>query len=768
VPCFNSNYLHTTGIYVPSTSYYNMKNFHIVTVIMVMFTTSFQAQINVFETPSPGVSIIPQRTYSQSEGQKFNKAEYFSHPDFGKLTFDAPYDKHVVEDLSKRKPDERYYTDLDNPTYFYIQKSSNPINFYENGVLRAIDPTLYPAGNGSYTSGAQPCPTALNTLQKSTSITFGSETFSFNNYSLRVTHNDNSTTSHEANWSNIAIGNNGAYVTDVFPGIDMLIRFREAEVESDFIIRENLNVKRLEFTDHLQIPANLNGFIFEDQEIPGAGMLIFDNIYNGDTEIKFDQARCHDASENKHSWVAPYTFTGNLLTILCDSAILNDPLMVYPIVVDPVVTAVGPIASGANIIGSLRSPANCAHTINVTFPGGSTPWDVSAGWALTTNYCYGSSGFGFYDDCWNSEAQIWITTACGGVSPVGGPGTIWTCLGCNYYGTWNPTLPFSGSGSQSLAQCFTPSCANQTLGFTIHSNRSYCATYGAYDACNYATSICNRMQSWNVTVQGRTAETLVNTATGNGSQFIPSASCFGTALLNPAALYGVSPYTYNWSTGATTSTINVTNVSGTTTCIVTDACGTARTASFTVTCPLAIELESFEAIGKENESLLKWTTSFEKDNDYFALMRAGSNGSFSEIGRIKSQGNSEQQQFYQFTDTKPLPGINYYQLNIIDINGEITQSDVRLIDHEMPANHLSILPNPNNGTFELGYKVLQKGTYQVTIISALGKTAYDKSYLLEKGNQAIKISTTNLEPGMYVVKISNGISEISEKMMVSH
>lgn len=726
-----------------------------------------QAQISVFEPMSADIDFINPRGYSTENGKKYNSESVYSHPDFGKLTFDAPYGKSVVENISKRTHDSRYYVDLNDPTFFYIQQSSKPINLFQNGIWRAIDPTLHAVSLQVYQSGVQPCPTKLDLGNKKTSIQLGTSEFKFNHYSLKMVHNDNSVTTHQANWSQVVVGNEGAYITDVFPGIDMKIVFAEGSIESDFIIRENLHVKKLVFIDQLEIPAHLNGFIYTNETVQN-GPVIFENIHTGEAEIKFDRARCHDASENKRSWINPYTLNGNSLEILCDSARLNNTSMVYPITIDPLVTVVGPIASAANIMGSRLSPASCTNTINVTYPGGTTPWDVSAFWNIYTDFCADDLlDYGIYIDCYRSEAQVWITSGCGGISPVGAPGTIWTCVGCNSRGTWNPTLPFASSGTQSLAQCYPASCSNQTRSFTINSNRSYCTSFYGYDLCNYANSYCNSMISWSVTVQGRTTETLANTATGNGSATYAAPTCAsGTTLLNPAAQYGVPGYTYLWSTGATSSTLTVPNGPTNYTCQVTDACGTVRTATFTITCPLAVNLSSFEVANSGAEVAINWASSFEKENHHFAILRAGSDLKFEEIGQVLSQGDSENAQFYSFVDRNALEGISYYQLATLDINNQMKLSDIRSIERKGSSKAISVSPNPNNGNFTLSVAIPENGAYTISIASIDGKVVYQQVNAFEKGNQVVPFNKLSLSKGAYVVRVQKGKFTLEEKLVV--
>ncbi|AEA43399.1 T9SS type A sorting domain-containing protein [Fluviicola taffensis] len=739
-------------------------------IAALLISLQLSAQVNIFEPMSPQIGFLTPRTYSQEVGQKFNNEAFFMHPDFGKLSFAAPYGKNVVEDISKRTYDSRYYIDLDNPTFFYIEKSSKAINLYKNGLWHAIDPTLHAASPQLYQSGVQACPTTLDLGNKKTSIALGDAVFSFNNYSLKVVHNDNSITIHQADWSHRSIGNEGTYITNVFPGIDMKIVFAEGSIESDFIIRENLHVKKLIFIDQLQIPTHLNGFIYTN-EILQNGPVIFENIHTGEAEIKISSAKCHDASESRNSWLNPYTLSGNNLEILCDSAQLNDPNKIYPITIDPLVTVVGPIASASNLMGSLPAPASCSNTLNVTFPGGTTPWDVSAFWNIQANLCTDEYlDFGIFIDCYLSEAQVWITSSCGGISPIGAPGIIWTCVGCDYPGTWNPTLPFNSSGTNSLAQCYAPSCSNQNMAFTIQSNRSYCSNFYGYDNCNFSTNSCNFMNNWSVTVQGRNAETLANTASGNGSSTIAAATCAsGTALLNPTAQYGVPGYTYAWSTGASSSTITVPNGPTTYTCQVTDACGTVRTATFIITCPLAINLKSFEVAHSGNDIAVNWTTGSEKENQHFKILRAGNDLIFEEIGQVPSQGDSETPQNYSFMDRNPLNGINYYQLASVDINSQMTLSDIRSIDQKSSSKEISISPNPSTGNFTLSVIIPESGDYSISIASAEGKLISQQITNLTKGPQAIPYSKLNLQKGTYLIRLqttTGGKFSLEEKLVV--
>ena len=646
---------------------------------------------------------IEHRTYSEEAGKKYNPKEYHQHPDFGILPADAPQDKNVVEDLSKRTADERYFIDLDRPTTCYLYKSSKPVNFYQNGNLVAIDPSLRSLGDGVYKASKQPVPTELNTATQRSSVYWGENIFSFNHFKLRIIHNDNTETLHRADWTDLALSGKECYIRNVFPGIDLRMQYKEASVKSDFIIKQNPGVKRLYFIDELELSSSLEALL--EKEINGFGaektQLL---VYNKTTHQKFAEiqsARTHDSSGKKQGWLNPYTLSGKELSILCDSMILNDPQTVYPVVVDPLVTASA--TNGTTYTaGTMLSPAFCNNTIIVTIAAGVKPVDASASWSINSNWCFGFyTGHGtLSDDCWQSEAQVWVTSPCGSGRSPSGTG-IWNCPSCNSIGNWNSSFAFGANGAQSLVQCNNASCSNQNLNFTINTSRTNCTSYSNYDGCTpVSRSYCQTLDNWSITVQGRTMETLSNTTTGNGN-LSTMVTCNSSFVMNATPQYGVTPYTYSWNTGGTAATKSITpTVMGVTenhTVTVTDACGTSRTADFVITndCILPVELVAFSGQKQNNTILLDWNTASEINSDYFLIERSADGLSFISIATLKAAGNSDVANRYQFSDTTAEENtIWYYRLKQVDFDGTSYYSRTIAVQTKSYFSGIECMPNP--------------------------------------------------------------------------
>lgn len=167
---------------------------------------------------------------------------------------------------------------------------------------------------------------------------------------------------------------------------------------------------------------------------------------------------------------------------------------------------------------------------------------------------------------------------------------------------------------------------------------------------------------------------------------------------------------------------------------------------------LPVVWEDFQAILTPQQTVeLRWITSFEANTSHFELQRSADGFSFSSIGTVSAQGNSTQENRYQYTDTKPLSGRSYYRLLTHDFDGSTQISPMRTIDNRINTPRVVVSPNP----------VASGQAFQVTIDS----DAQFDFYLFNSSGHRIFISsiqgtsqipTEGWSPGIYAYRISNG------------
>ena len=88
--------------------------------------------------------------------------------------------------------------------------------------------------------------------------------------------------------------------------------------------------------------------------------------------------------------------------------------------------------------------------------------------------------------------------------------------------------------------------------------------------------------------------------------------------------------------------------------------------------PLPVELLFFKGSSENGGIALEWSTASELNNSHFILSRFGEDGVSKEIASVAGEGNSSSVMNYEWLDSEPLDGLNYYQLTQVDFDGTAT------------------------------------------------------------------------------------------------
>lgn len=110
--------------------------------------------------------------------------------------------------------------------------------------------------------------------------------------------------------------------------------------------------------------------------------------------------------------------------------------------------------------------------------------------------------------------------------------------------------------------------------------------------------------------------------------------------------------------------------------------------------PLPVTLLSFTAKPGGDRVQLAWSTTSEYNADRFVVERSPDLNEYTTVGEVAAKGTTDQQQYYGLTDLTPQPGINYYRLQQVDVNG--TQQRFKpiavLVQTDGPV--IAVYPNP--------------------------------------------------------------------------
>ena len=189
--------------------------------------------------------------------------------------------------------------------------------------------------------------------------------------------------------------------------------------------------------------------------------------------------------------------------------------------------------------------------------------------------------------------------------------------------------------------------------------------------------------------------------------------------------------------------------------------------------PLPVELTSFNISLAGSSVLLRWRTETEVNNYGFEIERASSSATlvkeWKNVGFIKGSGNSSTFVDYSFTDKPAMPGIYYYRLKQIDLNGNLEYSSIVSIEiyapnqYSLNQNH----PNPFNPTTQISYCLPTDGFVTLKVFDIMGSELVSLiNENLKAGSYTATFDASKYASGIYICRISAGNYSSSIKMIL--
>ncbi len=176
---------------------------------------------------------------------------------------------------------------------------------------------------------------------------------------------------------------------------------------------------------------------------------------------------------------------------------------------------------------------------------------------------------------------------------------------------------------------------------------------------------------------------------------------------------------------------------------------------------LPVKLVYFIGEKEANSVKLYWQTATEISSSHFIIERSSDGVHFETIGQVSAAGNSTEVLNYEFADSKPYSGNNYYRLRQFDYDG---------------ANELfhTIAVNFNNGLAQLQFKASPTlvdenaafsfnselgGDYTIALYDEIGNELNKIFISAAKGNNKLNFSFSEYSSGYYVVQLISSASE---------
>ena len=182
---------------------------------------------------------------------------------------------------------------------------------------------------------------------------------------------------------------------------------------------------------------------------------------------------------------------------------------------------------------------------------------------------------------------------------------------------------------------------------------------------------------------------------------------------------------------------------------------------------LPVILDGFTAVLNSDHTVtLNWNTQIEINFSHFTIQRSVDGANWSAIGTVQAKGNSAVQTDYSFSDEQPLAGTNYYRLALVNLDGTLTYSDVKVLQLAAIAR-ISFFPNPAHDYVNVSLDGATGSQVTILMTSISGRLMQERTAVTGSGT-VVTFPIQNMAAGIYVLTVVNadGTRE-SSPMLIS-
>lgn len=163
---------------------------------------------------------------------------------------------------------------------------------------------------------------------------------------------------------------------------------------------------------------------------------------------------------------------------------------------------------------------------------------------------------------------------------------------------------------------------------------------------------------------------------------------------------------------------------------------------------LPVELLSFSAEKHQNSTSLHWQTASEINAKSFEIQRAANpSDAFENISSVPAEGRAA---IYKAIDNHPLPGDNYYRLQMVDYDGTFAYSPIVSVRFET-NKPVKVFPSPVMGQLTIAFDEPQELPVTWIITDAVGRQILQGTWNFTGTTEIVEVE--NLLPGHYWIRI---------------
>ncbi len=186
-----------------------------------------------------------------------------------------------------------------------------------------------------------------------------------------------------------------------------------------------------------------------------------------------------------------------------------------------------------------------------------------------------------------------------------------------------------------------------------------------------------------------------------------------------------------------------------------------------------VELLTFTGNKKGKMVELNWVTTSEINNDYFIVERSEDGKVFTQVGKVRGQGNSNRINNYSLLNDisammeQQVPTL-YYRLTQVDFDGKAIEERIISVnlDKNISGINLSANPNPFRTGVTLNINTSKEEAINIKMMDMSGRVIREEASTVSVGDNAIEMNNLEeLKDGMYIIQVTTHDGTLIHKVV---
>jgi Secretion system C-terminal sorting domain len=165
---------------------------------------------------------------------------------------------------------------------------------------------------------------------------------------------------------------------------------------------------------------------------------------------------------------------------------------------------------------------------------------------------------------------------------------------------------------------------------------------------------------------------------------------------------------------------------------------------------LPLEITAFTAIAAGGSAKLDWSASAQSGGERFLVERSADGAQWQQIGTVAARGLTAGSADYQFQDSLPFRGANYYRLEELGENGSAVWSPVREVVFGGGVAGLHVYPNPATDEVYVAYSRQGIAASDIRLMTVTGQALPAQ---VQGGRGTATVSLRGLAAGIYLLQV---------------